>query len=180
THGFDKDKVRPNAWPYRDYVIRAFNEDKPYDRFVKEQLAGDAFYPGTSDGVVALGFIAAGPWDFVGQVELREGSLDKQITRNLDRDDMVTVTMNTFVSLTAQCARCHNHKFDPILQEDYYSLQAVFAAVDRADRPYEADEAIAKQRRELQKTLAELSAKKTELDKSVAAAAGPELNQLDE
>src|SRR5204863_9399070 len=153
THGFDKDKVRPNAWPYRDYLIRAFNEDKTYDRFVKEQLAGDAIYPGTADGVVALGFIAAGPWDFVGQVELREGTRDKMITRNLDRDDMVQVTMNTFASLTAQCARCHNHKFDPILQEDYYSLQAVFAAVERADRPYESDGRVARDRVELQRDL---------------------------
>ena len=86
-----------------------------------------------------LGFLAAGPWDFVGHVELREGTLDKKITRNLDRDDMVATTMNTFASLTVQCARCHDHKFDPITQEDYYSLQAVFAAVDRADRPYKSD-----------------------------------------
>jgi hypothetical protein len=136
THGYDKDKLRPNAWPYRDYVIRAFNDDRPYTRFVQEQLAGDVIYPNTTDGIVALGFLAAGPWDFVGQVELREGTLDKQITRNLDRDDMVSTAMNTFVSITVQCARCHNHKFDPISQDDYYSLQAVFAGVDRADRPY--------------------------------------------
>ncbi len=139
THGYDKDKVRPNAWPYRDYVIRAFNEDRPYSRFIKEQIAGDVFYPNTRDGITGLGFLAAGPWDFVGQVELREGTLDKKITRNLDRDDMVATVMNTFTSLTVQCARCHDHKFDPITQEDYYSLQAVFAAVDRADRPYKSD-----------------------------------------
>ncbi len=136
THGYDKDKVRPNAWPYRDYLIRAFNDDRPYSRFIKEQIAGDVFYPDTPDGIVGLGFLAAGPWDFVGQVELREGTLDKKITRNLDRDDMVATVMNTFASLTVQCARCHDHKFDPIAQDDYYSLQAVFAAVDRADRPY--------------------------------------------
>ncbi len=139
THGYDKDKVRPHAWPYRDYVIRAFNEDRPYWRFIKEQIAGDVFYPDTRDGITGLGFLAAGPWDFVGQVELREGTLDKKITRNLDRDDMVATVMNTFTSLTVQCARCHDHKFDPITQEDYYSLQAVFAAVDRADRPYKVD-----------------------------------------
>src|SRR5690606_14250998 len=69
SHGYDKDKVRPNAWPYRDYVIRSFNEDKPYTRFVEEQLAGDALYPGTRDGIEGLGFIAAGPWDFVGHAE---------------------------------------------------------------------------------------------------------------
>lgn len=136
THGYDKDKVRPNAWPYRDYVIRAFNDDKPYGRFVEEQVAGDVLYPGTADGIIATGFIAAGPFDFVGQIEVADGTLAKAITRNLDRDDMVTATIGTFNSMTAQCARCHNHKFDPITQEDYYSLQAVFAGVDRADRPY--------------------------------------------
>ena len=135
THGYDKDKLRPNAWPYRDHVIRSFNEGKLYRQFVQEQIAGDVLFPGTRDGVIALGFLAAGPWDFVGQVELREGTLDKAITRNLDRDDMVAAVMNTFASVTAQCARCHDHKFDPVTQEDYYSLQAVFAAVDRADRP---------------------------------------------
>src|SRR5688572_12032589 len=72
THGYDKDKVRPNAWPYRDYVIRAFNSDKPYARFVQEQLAGDVLFPDASDGVIATGFIAAGPWDYVGHVELPE------------------------------------------------------------------------------------------------------------
>lgn len=155
THGFDKDKVRPNAWRYRDYVIRALNADKPYDRFVKEQLAGDVFYPGTRDGVVALGFIAAGPWDFVGHVELGENQPDKKIVRNLDRDDMVSATMNTFVSLTAQCARCHNHKFDPITQEDYYALQAVFAAVDRADRPVPVAGGVARRRDALDRRIDE-------------------------
>ena len=138
THGYDKDKVRPNAWPYRDYVIRAFNEDKPYSRFVEEQLAGDVLYGESADGVVATGFLVAGPFDFVGQIELAEGTLAKAITRNLDRDDMVAATIGTFNSMTAHFARCHNHKFDPITQEDYYSLQAVFAGIDRADRPYPA------------------------------------------
>ena len=70
THGYDKDKIRPNAWPYRDYVIRAFNQDKPYGRFVQEQLAGDALFPGDSQGVIATGFIVAGPWDVVGHTEV--------------------------------------------------------------------------------------------------------------
>jgi mono/diheme cytochrome c family protein len=179
THGYDKDKLRPNAWPYRDYVIRAFNDDKPYTRFVQEQLAGDVLYPGTRDGIVALGFLAAGPWDFVGQVELREGTLDKQITRNLDRDDMVATTMNTFAGLTVQCARCHDHKFDPISQEDYYSLQAVFAAVDRANRPYEPNAAVAEKRAELAKRQAELAARRQRLDAKILQLAGPELAAID-
>jgi hypothetical protein len=179
THGYDKDKLRPHAWPYRDYVIRAFNEDRPYTRFIGEQLAGDVLYPGTLDGIVALGFLAAGPWDFVGQVELREGTLDKAITRNLDRDDMVATTMNTFCSLTVQCARCHDHKFDPIMQEDYYSLQAVFAAVDRADRPYETDAAVARRRAELKKRQAERTARKQALEARIRELVGADLIPLD-
>jgi hypothetical protein len=136
THGYDKDKVRPNAWPYRDYVIRAFNADKPYSRFVEEQLAGDALFPGEFDATVATGFIAAGPWDYVGHVELAESKTDGLIARYNDRDDMVMTAMSTFQSLTVHCARCHDHKFDPITQEEYYGLQAVFAGVDRADREY--------------------------------------------
>ncbi len=149
THGYDKDKPRPNAWPYRDYVIRAFNEDKPYARFVREQVAGDVLYPGTRDGIEALGFMAAGPWDFIGHAEVSETKIDGQIARLLDRDDMVSNTLNTFASLTVQCARCHDHKFDPVSQEDYYSLQAVFAALDRADKTYDADPAVARRRVEL-------------------------------
>jgi hypothetical protein len=179
THGYDKDKVREHAWPYRDYVIRALNEDKPYDRFVKEQLAGDLFYPNTADGTAALGFLAAGPWDYVGQVEVHDGTMEKARVRNIDRDDMVMLTMNTFVSLTAQCARCHNHKFDPISQEDYYSLQAVFAAIDRADRPFDSNPDIAAKRKSLSRRRAELTARRDELDAKIKQACGPELTSLD-
>ncbi len=147
THGYDKDKPRPNAWPYRDYVIRALNEDMPYPRFVREQLAGDLLGPST---VVATGFIAAGPWDFVGHVELPETKTDGLIARYNDRDDMLMTAMSTFASLTVHCARCHDHKFDPIAQEDYYALQAVFAGVDRADRTVDLDPAVAAKRRELE------------------------------
>ncbi|WP_206352150.1 PSD1 and planctomycete cytochrome C domain-containing protein [Tautonia rosea] len=135
THGYDKDKRRPNAWPYRDYVIQSFNEDTPFSRFLQQQLAGDVLFPGDAQSLIATGFIAAGPWDFVGHVELREGTVDKEKTRLIDRDDMLANTMSTFVSLTVHCARCHDHKFDPIPQVDYYRLQAVFAGVERGDRP---------------------------------------------
>ncbi len=114
THGYDKDKLRPNAWPYRDYVISALNSDKPYAQFVLQQLAGDACGPPTAEGAVATGFIAAGPWDFIGHAEVPESKIDGKVARNLDRDDMVSNTLNTFCSLTVQCARCHDHKLDPI------------------------------------------------------------------
>jgi hypothetical protein len=153
THGYDKDKKRPNAWPYRDYVIRAFNEDRPFPRFVREQVAGDVLYPGDPEAATALGFLAAGPWDFVGHVELPETKTDGLIARYNDRDDMLSTVIGTFQSLTVHCARCHDHKFDPIPQEDYYALQAVFAGVDRADRAIDADPAVGEKRRALEAEL---------------------------
>ena len=162
THGYDKDKLRPNAWPYRDYVIRSFNDDKPYARFVEEQLAGDTLYPATADGHIAQGFISAGPWDFIGHAELPETKLDGKIARALDRDDMVSNTTGAFLATTAQCARCHNHKFDPIKQEDYYRLQAVFAALDKADKTFDVDPEAAKRR-------APLVAERTRLDGEIKA-----------
>ncbi len=162
THGYDKDQPRPNAWPYRDYVIRAFNADKPYARFVQEQIAGDVLFPGTEDGMTALGFLAAGPWDFIGHAELPESKIDGKVARHLDRDDFVSNTVGTFLSLTAHCAQCHDHKFDPISQREYFGLQAVFAAIDRADRVYDADPKVTAKR-------AELQAKRTALEAKLAA-----------
>ncbi|MDF1858966.1 MAG: DUF1553 domain-containing protein [Verrucomicrobiales bacterium] len=137
THGYDKDKPRNNAWPYRDYVIRSLNDDKPYGRFVQEQVAGDVLFPNEPDAVTALGFLAAGPWDFIGHWEVGEGKLDGRIAKHLDRDEMISAVFNVFQSSTVQCAQCHHHKFDPVRMEDYYRLHAVFAAVDRADRVYD-------------------------------------------
>jgi hypothetical protein len=149
THGHDQDRPRTNAWPYRDYVVRSFNEDKPYARFVQEQIAGDVLYPDDPQAVVAMGFLATGPWDESSLRDIREDTIDRQIARYLDRDDIVMTTMNTFVSSTVQCARCHDHKFDPISQGDYYGLQAVFASIDKADRTYDADREKHARRRQL-------------------------------
>jgi hypothetical protein len=179
THGYDKDKPRPNAWPYRDYVIRSFNGDKPYSRFVQEQLAGDVLFPGTPDGIEALGFIAAGPWDFIGHEEVPETKIDGKVARHLDRDDMVSNTVGTFMSLTVHCAQCHNHKFDPISQEDYYSLQAVFAAVDRTNRRYDADPATARRRADLEARRKALDARKAELLARGSRQAGPKVAAVD-
>jgi hypothetical protein len=134
THGYDKDKRRDHAWHYRDWVVNAWNTDRPYRDFVRMQVAGDVLSPEQAEGAIAAAFLAAGPWDFVGQVELREGTVDKKKTRVLDRDDMVSATLGAFASLTVGCARCHDHKFDPIPTADYYALQAVFAGVERGER----------------------------------------------
>ncbi len=179
SHGYDKDKPRPNAWPYRDWVIAAFNNDMPYDRFVAAQLAGDVLDPDDPLAIVATGFIAAGPWDFVGHVELREGTLDKKITRSNDRDDMVATVMSSFLSLTVHCARCHNHKFDPISQEEYYRLQAVFAGVDRADRPYDRDPLVHVARRQLVQEKGILSARHKAMADIAAKISSPEIETID-
>jgi hypothetical protein len=175
TCGYDKDKLRPNAWPYRDYVVRSFNDDKPYARFVQEQLAGDVLFPGQPDGILGLGFIAAGPWDFIGHVEVPESKIDGKIARHTDRDEMVSNTLNTFCSVTIQCAQCHNHKFDPITQQHYYNLQSVFAAVDRADRPYDLDPEIESQRQRLQLALAAAESRLRDLEAAMERDGGPEL-----
>lgn len=149
THGHDQDRPRPHAWPYRDYLIRSFNGDKPYARFVMEQVAGDVLFPDDPDGIVALGFLAAGPWDESSLLNIADDTVDKQMARYLDRDDMVTTTMATFTGTSVQCARCHDHKFDPVSQAEYYGLQAVFAGVDRANRPYDPDPEVGRTRRSL-------------------------------
>lgn len=190
THGYDKDKRRDHAWPYRDYVIRALNDDKPYARFIKEQLAGDVLDPTSAELRIATGFIAAGPWDFVGHVELGEGTIEKAKTRSLDRDDMLATTMSSVASMTVHCARCHDHAFDPIPQFDYYRLQAVFAGVDRGDvrlpDPATDDEwdRLGEVRQGIEKRLQEVDAavkKAAETATSGNAAATPELQaQRDE
>jgi cytochrome c553 len=179
SHGYDKDKRRDRAWPYRDYVLRSLNEDVPYSRFIREQIAGDVLEPGEPRGIIATGFIAAGPWDFVGHVELNERTIEKLKTRLLDRDDMVANTMSTFVSLTVHCARCHDHKFDPIPQQDYYRLQAVFAGIDRGERPYASQE-LDRRRRALVQQYDAIADRLKEINQKIAALNSPELARIDE
>ncbi|MEO2091235.1 MAG: DUF1553 domain-containing protein, partial [Gemmataceae bacterium] len=179
THGYDKDKPRPNAWPYRDYAIRALNSDKPYARFVQEQIAGDVLFPGTVDGIEALGFLAAGPWDFIGHAELPESKIDGKVARHLDRDDFVSNTVGTFLSLTAHCAQCHDHKFDPISQREYYGLQAVFAAIDRTDKSYDPDPAVAAKRAALTARRKAAEGKLATLEADARKRAGKELAEVE-
>ncbi len=176
THGYDKDKPRPNAWPYRDYVIRAFNTDTPYARFIEEQVAGDVLFADTADGHEATGFIAAGPWDLIGHREVPETKTDGKIARHLDRDDMVANTIGTFCSVTIHCAQCHNHKFDPITQDDYYSLQAVFAAIDRDDRRYSTDPSVTRLADSLEARKRSLESRRDSLQKAIS----PHLRELEQ
>lgn len=167
SHGHDQDRPRPTAWPYRDYLIRSFNDDKPYAQFVAEQVAGDALFPDDPQAIVATGFLATGPWDESSLQSIQEDTDDRRIAQYLDRDDMVTTVMSTFVSTTVHCARCHDHFFDPITQADYYALQAVFAGVDKGERSYDADPELARRRRTLQQELVRLRGWKGQADPSL-------------
>ena len=144
SHGFEHDVFRPNAWRFRDYLIRSFNQDISWPRFIREQLAADAFFPGSPELIVALGYLGAGTYDH------SAASTAPENFENLDRDDMVTQTMAAFVSTTANCARCHDHKFDPVTQADYYSLQAVFAGIGKGEIPLDDDPNVAAMRRKWQ------------------------------
>ncbi|QDV20991.1 Planctomycete cytochrome C [Gimesia panareensis] len=152
THGFETNRERPHAWPYRDYVIQALNSDKPYDQFVKEQIAGDSF--GNPAGTA---YLVAGPYDQVKSPDINLTLMQRQN----ELDDMINTTGTVFLGLTLGCARCHNHKFDPITQTDYYSMQAIFAGVQHGDRRLPVPSSREKEIRQKQTRIAEL---KSELE----------------
>ena len=135
SHGYEQNHLRPNAWQYRDWVIRSFNADKPFDRMVLEQLAGDAVGKGNPDIEVATAFLVAGPHDTVGN----QAEAARRQQRADDLDDMINATAAGFLGLTVNCARCHDHKFDPIQQADYYRLQALLSGVNHAEREIATD-----------------------------------------
>lgn len=157
THGFERDQIREHAWRYRDWVIQAFNEDLSYDQFVRLQIAGDTLAPDDPNSVVATGFLAAGPWDFVGQAETPSPVL-KRLARADDLDDMVTQVIAATCAVTINCARCHDHKLDPISHREYYALSSVFAGTKRGNRPVSTGQAeqIAKTRSDLKRDLERL------------------------
>ena len=128
SSGLANDFERGNAWRYRDYVVRAFNEDKPYDQFVREQIAGDEYDPNDPELIVATGFLRMGPWELTGMEVAK-------VARQRFLDDVTNAVGETFLAQALQCCRCHDHKFDPIPTRDYYAVQAVFATTQLADRP---------------------------------------------
>ncbi len=127
SSGFANDYERGNAWRYRDYVVRAMNEDKPYDQFVIEQIAGDEVDPENPEGLIATGFLRMGPWELTGMEVAK-------VARQRFLDDVTNAVGETFLAHSLQCARCHDHKFDPIPTRDYYSVQAVFATTQLTER----------------------------------------------
>lgn len=173
THGFERDQRRDNAWRYRDYVIRALNDDKPYHDFLREQIAGDVLRPDDTEAIIATGFLAAGPWDLVGQVETRSDVL-RRAARADDLDDMVAQVMTAACGMTVNCARCHDHKLDPILQREYYALWAVFSGVKRGDRPADPPQA-----HKLEELKQQLTAQKREFAAALARLGGTHLDLSD-
>ncbi len=177
SSGFANDYERGNAWRYRDYVIRAFNADKPYDQFILEQVAGDEMAeqakdettgPAASELLIAPGFLRMGPWELTGMEVAK-------VARQRFLDDVTDIVGQTFMGHTLQCARCHDHKFDPIPTRDYYAIQACFSTTQLVERPasflstenvqgFEEIQALRQREHEHLATLARLS------EKSVAAA----------
>lgn len=127
SSGFANDYERGNAWRYRDYVIRAFNSDKPYDQFIKEQIAGDEIDANDPEKLIATGFLRMGPWELTGMEVAK-------IARQRFLDDVTNSVGETFLAHSLQCARCHDHKFDPVPTHDYYSIQAVFGTTQLCER----------------------------------------------
>lgn len=130
SDGFEYDRLRPNAWPYRDWVISALNSDMPYDEFVRLQIAGDVLRPGDGQALVATGFLVGGAFDGL----VPAGEVMRQIMREDEMEDLVGTVSQTFLGLTVNCAHCHDHKFDPIRQVDYYQLVSALAGVKRSER----------------------------------------------
>ncbi|HEY3902073.1 MAG TPA: PSD1 and planctomycete cytochrome C domain-containing protein [Chthoniobacter sp.] len=156
THGFEVNTERPNAWPYRDYVIRAYNQDTPYDRFIREQIVGDAMGEDA-----ATGFLVTASVLLPGQIGKDEPS--KRLARQDSIDEIVNNIGLTFLGLSVGCARCHDHKFDPISQRDYYAMQAFVAGVEYLDRDLHTPEAEA-----LRKEGKKLKARVAEIDQQLA------------
>ncbi len=135
SQGFERDKIRDNFWQYRDWVVSALNDDLPYDEFARLQLAGDIFHPSDPAAIAATGFLVAGAYDEVGQSQ--QSAAMRAVVRQDELEDMVSAVAQTFLGLTVNCARCHDHKFDPISQAEYYRLTAALGGVNHGQREYQ-------------------------------------------
>jgi hypothetical protein len=151
SNGYKADETRPDMWRYRDYVIQSFNDDKPYDRFVREQIAGDEIYPGNPDALVGMGFNR----NWIDETNAAGLVIRRQETL----DEITNVTGAAFLGMTFACARCHDHKYDPIPQKDYYRLQAFFANTSFGDGPIPLKDPEARRQYDEQKALWESKTK---------------------
>ncbi len=176
--GFERNVLINNAWPYRDYVIRSLNEDKPFDRFIQEQLAGDVLAPGNPRVETGTAFLVCGPYDNVGNQDPVQAARIRADTI----DEIIRTTGEAFLGLTIGCGRCHNHKFDPVTQEDYYAWYATFAGVRHGSRELATDD----QRRQRDRVLrplkqdrARLQKAREELEQDITARAEQQARQFE-
>jgi hypothetical protein len=161
SQGFERDKLRPNAWQYRDWVIWALNRDLPYDEFARLQIAGDVLAPHDPLAVIATGMLVAGPWDEVGQTQ--QSAAMRAVVRQDEMEDYVSLLGQAFLGLTVHCARCHDHKFDPVTQQDYYGLCAALSAVRHGERAAQSEAAGAAVAAELARLEAQAAPLRAEL-----------------
>jgi hypothetical protein len=175
SNGYESDAERPHAWRYRDYVVRAFNNDKPFDRFVTEQLAGDLLARGLPEGAPERAeLLAAAGFNRCGPVHLTSGNLDAEVGRQEVLTEMTAAVGSAFLGLTLGCARCHDHKFDPVSQADYYRVQAFFAAA----QPRDVDLASAEDRAAHARRLKEVTDRLAPLKRDLAALEQPYRDRL--
>ncbi|QOV91308.1 DUF1553 domain-containing protein [Humisphaera borealis] len=171
SNGFEHDEFRPDAWPYRNWVVDAINSDLPYDQFVKLQIAGDVLQPGDAAALSATGFLVAGAFDSVGQGQISQ--VMRKVVRQDELEDIVGTIGQTFVGLTVQCARCHDHKFDPVSQKEYYQLTAAVAGVRHGVRDLPLPrEQVAEAKARLAAATAELASIETPARQKILAARG--------
>ncbi len=161
SKGFERNVIVNNIWPFRDYVIDSINADKPFNQFIIEHLAGDVVGKGDPEIEVGTAFLVAGPYDDVGNQDPKQ----KKIIRANTLDDTITATGSAFLGLTVNCAKCHDHKFDPIAQEDYYHLRAAFEGVEQGERVLAAPEEVAAYKAATDPLKAEEAALKAEIAK---------------
>ena len=167
SDGFEHDKYREHSWPYRDYVIRSLNSDKPLADFIVEQIAGDALPNATKEQIAATGFLVAGPWDEIQNVGA--SPMEKRRSREEQQEELIAAVSQSFLGLTVNCARCHDHKFDPIPQTDYYRLKAALDGVDHGLRPWQSpaeQQAWEAEQKPMQDELARLRARVADISKS--------------
>lgn len=155
--GFERNVINDDIWPFRDYVIRSLNDDKPFNQFIVEHLAGDIIGKGNPDVEIGSAFLVAGPYDDVGNSDPAAAANIRAATL----DDPITATSGAFLGLTINCARCHHHKFDPIPTEDYYRIRSAFEGVSHGKRPL----ATAEQQQAFTDAIKPLNQEKSELDK---------------
>jgi len=168
SDGFEHDKYREHAWPYRDYVIRSLNADKPLAEFIIEQIAGDALADSTKQQLAATGFLVAGPWDEIQNVGA--SPTEKRRAREEQQEELIAAVSQSFLGLTVNCARCHDHKFDPVPQTDYYRLKAALDGVDHGLRPWQTaveQQAWEAEQKPLQDELARVKSRIAEVSQSL-------------